>query len=91
MKKVQRKCKACGGHFSPRPQNPDQQFCSKPECQRERKRRWQKHKRATDADYREGFGKQYTKLMLYSSSLKRASESFMAELLEWLSPAILIT
>ena len=53
MKKVQRKCKACGGRFSPRPQNPDQQFCSKPECQRERKRRWQKHKRATDADYRD--------------------------------------
>ena len=53
MKEVQRKCKACGGRFSLRPQNPDQQFCSKPECQRERKRRWQQHKRATDADYRE--------------------------------------
>jgi len=53
VKEVQRKCKACGGHFSPRPQNPDQQFCSKPECQRERKRRWQQHKRATDADYRD--------------------------------------
>ena len=53
MKKVQRKCKACGGNYSPRPQNPNQQFCSKPECQRERKRRWQKHKRATDADYRD--------------------------------------
>ena len=53
MQKVERKCKACGGHFAPRPQNSDQQFCSKRECQRERKRRWQKHKRATDADYRE--------------------------------------
>ena len=53
MKKVQRKCKACGCDYSPRPQNPNQQFCSKPECQRERKRRWQKHKRATDADYRD--------------------------------------
>ena len=53
VKKVQRKCKACGCDFSPRPQNPNQQFCSKPECQRERKRRWQKHKRATDADYRD--------------------------------------
>jgi endogenous inhibitor of DNA gyrase (YacG/DUF329 family) len=53
VQKVERKCKACGGHFSPRPQNSDQQFCSKRECQRERKRRWQKHKRATDADYRE--------------------------------------
>jgi hypothetical protein len=53
VKEVQRKCKACGGHFAPRPQNSNQQFCSKPECQRERKRRWQKHKRATDADYRE--------------------------------------
>ena len=53
MKKVQRKCKACGSRISPRPQNPDQQFCSKSECQRERKRRWQKHKRATDVDYRD--------------------------------------
>ena len=53
MKKVQRKCKACGCDYSPRPQNPNQQFCSKPECQGERKRRWQKHKRATDADYRD--------------------------------------
>jgi len=53
VKKVQRKCKACGCDFPPRPQNPDQQFCSKLKCQRERKRRWQKHKRATDADYRD--------------------------------------
>jgi hypothetical protein len=50
---VQRKCKACGGCFSPRPQNPEQQFCSKRVCQRERKRRWQQRKRATDADYRD--------------------------------------
>lgn len=53
MQKVRRRCKACGGGFSPRRQNPDQQFCSKRECQRERKRRWQQHKRASDADYRD--------------------------------------
>jgi len=56
VKEVQRKCKACGGRFSPRSQPPDQQFCSKRECQRERKRRWQQHKRAADADYRDNQG-----------------------------------
>jgi len=48
-----RRCGACRKLFHPRPQSPDQQFCSAAECQRERKRRWQKARRALDADYRD--------------------------------------
>ncbi len=32
--------------------NPDQKYCSKPECQKERKRLWQKKKMQVDEDYR---------------------------------------
>ena len=48
-----RRCAACHKHFHPRPQSPTQAFCSAAECQRERKRRWQRAKRGTDPDYRE--------------------------------------
>jgi hypothetical protein len=48
-----RRCGACRKLFHPRPQSPEQQFCSAAECQRERKRRWQKARRALDADYRD--------------------------------------
>ena len=37
----------------PRKKNPGQHFCGKPECQRARKRLWQKHKMQTDPDYRD--------------------------------------
>lgn len=46
------RCAACGQTFRPRPQVPEQQFCTAKACQRERKRRWQQAKRASDADYR---------------------------------------
>ncbi len=48
-----RRCAACHKRFHPRPQSPTQAFCSAAECQRERKRRWQRAKRGTDPDYRE--------------------------------------
>jgi len=48
-----RRCAACRKLFHPRPQCPDQAFCPAAECQRERKRRWQKAKRAADSDYRD--------------------------------------
>jgi hypothetical protein len=48
-----RRCSACHKHFHPRPQSPSQEFCSAAECQRERKRRWQKARRAADSDYRD--------------------------------------
>jgi hypothetical protein len=34
-----KKCIACGQYFKPWPQTPDQTYCSKAECQRERRRR----------------------------------------------------
>lgn len=34
-----RKCLACGQYFKPWPQTPEQSYCSKQECQRERRRR----------------------------------------------------
>ena len=44
-------CNACGHPFTPRPQNPNQTYCTDPACQRERRRRWQQKKRRDDADY----------------------------------------
>ena len=49
----QKRCRGCHKLFHPRAQCPGQQFCSATACQRERKRRWQKARRATDADYRD--------------------------------------
>ena len=46
-----RRCTACHKLFDPRAQSPRQKFCSGAECQRERKRRWQKARRASDPDY----------------------------------------
>lgn len=46
-------CEACGRLFTPRPQTPHQAYCSSPECQRERRRRWQQAKRRDDPDYRD--------------------------------------
>lgn len=44
-------CAACGQAFQPRPQAPRQCYCPKPECQRERRRRWQATKLQNDPDY----------------------------------------
>ena len=47
-----KQCAACGDRFAQRRNVPDQQYCSKPECQRERRRRWQRGKLKQDLDYR---------------------------------------
>ncbi|CAG2149504.1 MULTISPECIES: hypothetical protein [Burkholderiaceae] len=47
-----RHCTCCGKPFEPRPQVPDQSFCSTPDCQRARKRQWQRAKLQSDPDYR---------------------------------------
>lgn len=47
-----RLCAHCGHPFEPRPQVPDQAFCSVPDCQRARKRQWQQAKIQSDPDYR---------------------------------------
>jgi len=48
-----RRCRCCGHAFRPRAQSPQQRFCSASACQRERRRRWQQAKRASDPDYRD--------------------------------------
>ena len=47
-----KRCACCGQPFEPRPQVPDQAFCSSPDCQRARKRQWQRDKIKSDPDYR---------------------------------------
>lgn len=46
-------CAACDQTFRPRPQTPEQCYCSSPACQRERRRRWQQRRRQTDPEYRD--------------------------------------
>jgi hypothetical protein len=48
-----RRCTACGHAFRTRPQVPQQGYCPTPDCQRQRRRSWQKAKRESDPDYRD--------------------------------------
>ena len=48
-----KQCSACGQIFQPRPQVPDQSYCSSLSCQRERRRKWQKIKLQSDSDYQD--------------------------------------
>lgn len=48
-----KRCLACADDFEPSPRVAAQNYCSRAECQRERRRLWQKDKRASDPDYRE--------------------------------------
>lgn len=48
-----RQCVACGQSFQPRPQVPQQSYCSSLACQRERRRQWQHHKLQSDPDYQD--------------------------------------
>ena len=50
---IRRRCVACGRLFNVRPQIPDQSYCAELPCQRERKRLWQKERRAADPDYKD--------------------------------------
>jgi hypothetical protein len=47
-----RRCAGCGEGFWRRPQVPQQRYCGRAACQRERRRRWQQSKRQADGDYR---------------------------------------
>lgn len=44
--------KDCGELFTPCPQVPNQEYCSKDGCQRARKRDWNRKKLLSDSDYR---------------------------------------
>jgi hypothetical protein len=45
-------CSCCHRKVSANPRTKNQRFCGNAPCQRERKRRWQQAKMATDPDYR---------------------------------------
>ena len=45
-------CLSCGQPFQPYSHVPQQEFCTAPNCQHERKRRWKRNKLNTDPDYK---------------------------------------
>lgn len=50
MKKI---CRHCRRKFIPCPRVKNQEYCGRPNCRRAWKRKWQRRKRAEDAEYRE--------------------------------------
>ena len=46
-------CAHCGKSFLPRPQTPDQSYCSDPQCQKVRRKRWVDEKRKSDFIFRD--------------------------------------
>jgi hypothetical protein len=46
------RCVHCGARFIPAPQVPNQAYCSKANCQKERRRQWHKSKLQSDPDYK---------------------------------------
>jgi hypothetical protein len=49
----EKQCASCGKPFHPLPQIPQQTYCSAPDCQRERRRRWLQSKLQSDPDYQD--------------------------------------
>ena len=47
----EKRCAHCGCPLDLNPRSKNQRYCGRPECQRARKRMWQKNKMATDPDY----------------------------------------
>ena len=52
MKSERRRCKHCHCYFEVCPKVKKHEYCRKPECQKARKRAWQKRKMAEDETYR---------------------------------------
>ncbi len=50
---MEKMCACCKRIFIPRPTVCNQQYCSASECQKMRKRKWQKEKLANDREYRD--------------------------------------
>ena len=50
---MEKTCPCCKRKFVPHPAVKHQQYCGSADCQRARKRKWQKEKLANDRDYRE--------------------------------------
>ena len=49
---MEKTCLCCKKPFHRHPAVPHQQYCSDAECQKTRKRKWQKEKLSRDSDYR---------------------------------------
>ena len=49
---MEKTCLCCKGRFIPHSAVRHQRYCSDPDCQKARKRKWQKEKLARDSDYR---------------------------------------
>ena len=47
------KCRGCHRELPASPKVKEQNYCGRAECQRARRREWQRKKMATDPDYRE--------------------------------------
>lgn len=52
IQETENRCAACNRPFKTRSQCPRQAYCARNECQRERRRRWQRAKRLSDPDYK---------------------------------------
>lgn len=50
---MEKTCLHCKRNFVTNPKVRTQQYCSRPECQRARKRKWQREKLAKDSDYKD--------------------------------------
>jgi len=49
---MEKRCECCKRRFISHPAVRHQEYCSDPECQKTRKRKWQKEKLSKDSDYR---------------------------------------
>jgi hypothetical protein len=49
---MEKTCLCCKRRFKAHPAVRDQRYCGDPDCQKARKRKWQKEKLARDSDYR---------------------------------------
>ena len=50
---MEKTCPHCGKRFFPHPAVLNQRYCGSADCQKARKRKWQKEKLKSDPDYRE--------------------------------------
>ena len=50
---MEKTCPHCGKRFLPHPAVLNQRYCGSTDCQKARKRKWQKEKLKSDPDYRE--------------------------------------
>jgi len=50
---MEKPCRCCKKGYIPHPAVPNQSYCGRPECQKARKRQWQREKLAKDSAYRE--------------------------------------